>query len=308
MPGRSFVDGRFPLGEPETDLEQRLESHVRTLAGQIGARNVFRLEGLASAAAYIETVLRATGRGVASQPFETWGEPVRNLEVELRGRSRADEIVVVGAHYDSVMGSPGANDNGSGVAAALELARLLAAHELSRTVRVVLFANEEPPFYLTEDMGSLRYARRSRCRGERIVGMLSLETIGCFSEEEGSQRYPFPFGLLYPSRGNFLGFVGNLASWRLVRRTVGSFRRQDLLPAEGLVAPGWATGVGWSDHWSFWTQGYPGAMVTDTALFRDETYHSPRDTPEHLDYARLTRAVVGLEGVVAELAGTPVSP
>ncbi len=302
MPGHSPTGELPPLSEQERDLERRLEGHVRALAGDIGERNVFRPAPLDAAAVYLETTLSGLGHEVQSQPFETAGVAVRNLEVVKTGHSRPDEIVAVGAHYDSVIGSPGANDNATGVAAVIELSRLLAERELPRTVRFVLFVNEEPPFYMTGDMGSLHYARRARERGDRIVAMLSLETIGYFSDDDGSQQYPFPFRFFYPSRGNFLGFVGNLASRRLVRRAVGSFRRHSPLPSEALAAPGWVTGVGWSDHWSFWQQGYPGVMVTDTALFRYEPYHTPGDTPDRVRYEHLTRVVAGLEEVVVDLA------
>ena len=290
------------LSERERELQRRLEGHVRALAGKIGERNVFRPARLDAAAVYLETTLRALGHRVESQPFESAGAAVRNLEVAQSGRSQPDEIIVVGAHYDSVVGSPGANDNASGVAAVIELSRLLAERELPRSVRFVLFVNEEPPFYLTGDMGSLHYARRAKERGDHIVAMFSLETIGYFSEDEGSQHYPFPFSFFYPSRGNFIGFVGNLASRGLVRRAVGSFRRHSPLPSEALAAPGWITGVGWSDHWSFWQEGYPGVMVTDTALFRYEAYHTSQDTPDRVLYGHLARVAAGLEQVVIDLA------
>jgi hypothetical protein len=290
-----------PLNERERDLERRLERHVRVLGGDIGERNVFRPARLAAAADHLETLL-GMGHRVESQAFETAGVRVRNLEVEQRGRSRPDEVVVVGAHYDSVIGSPGANDNATGVAAVIELSRLLAERELPPTVRFVFFVNEEPPFYLTGEMGSRHYAERARERGDRIVAMLALETIGYYSDEEGSQQYPFPFHLFYPSRGDFLGFVGNLSSRTLVRRALRCFRCHASLPAEGLAAPGWMAGVGWSDHWSFWQQGYPGVMVTDTALFRYEAYHSAQDTPDRIRYGHLARAVAGLESVVIDLA------
>jgi hypothetical protein len=228
--------------------------------------------------------------------------PVRNLEVEQRGHSRPDEILVVGAHYDSVLGCPGANDNGTGVASLIELSRMLTQRDLPRTLRFVFFVNEEPPFFTTGHMGSLRYARRCRERGERIAAMFSLETMGCFSDEEGSQQYPFPFRFFYPSRGNFIAFVGNLASRRLVRRAVGSFRRHASIPAEGAAVPGWMAGIGWSDHWAFWQQGYPAVMVTDTALFRYEHYHMPQDTPDRVRYGHLARVVAGLEKVIVDLA------
>jgi hypothetical protein len=296
-------DGNLaPLTAVEGDLEGRLRSHVSALAGDIGERNVFRPDRLEIASEYLETTLADLGLEVGTQVFESRGVPVANLEVERRGTTRPDEIVVVGAHYDSVMGCPGANDNGSGVAAVLELARLFVARETSRTVRFVLFVNEEPPFFQTGDMGSLHYARRSKERGEAIVAMFSLETMGYFSDEDGTQHYPFPFSFFYPSRGNFIAFVGNLSSQGLVRRSVASFRRHASIPSEGAAVPGGITGVGWSDHWAFWQQGYPGVMVTDTAPFRYAEYHTVADTPERVRYGHLARVVAGLEKVIVDLA------
>jgi hypothetical protein len=302
MPKSSSVGALPPLSDRERELDRRLRVHVMALAGGIGERNVFRPDRLHEAAAYLESTLVHLGHRVHSQLFESGGVPVRNLEVEHPGCSLSDEILVVGAHYDSVLGCPGANDNGTGVASLVELSRLLTRLDLPRTVRFVLFANEEPPFFTTGDMGSLRYARRCRERGERIAAMFSLETMGCFSDEEGSQQYPFPFRLFYPSRGNFIGFVGNLSSRCLVRRAVGFFRRHASIPAEGAAAPGWITGIGWSDHWAFWQQGYPGVMVTDTALFRYEHYHMPSDTPDRVRYGHLARVVAGLEKAIVDLA------
>jgi Zn-dependent M28 family amino/carboxypeptidase len=212
------------------------------------------------------------------------------------------EIVVVGAHYDSVMGSPGANDNASGVAALLELAKEFCAAGPRRTLRLVAFVNEEPPFFKTGEMGSLVYARAARAQGEKIVAMVSLETIGYYSEAEGSQEFPFPpLRLLYPTRGNFVAFVGNFASRRLLRRSLAAFREAGAFPAEGLVAPEWLVGVDWSDHWSFWRSGYPAIMITDTAPFRYQHYHSRADTPDKLDYGALARVTTGLREMVEVL-------
>ena len=302
MPERTAVGDLPPLGAVERELEGRLRTHVYALASDIGERNVFRADRLELAAEYLETTLTDLGHQVEIQVFESREAPVRNLEVVQTGCSIPDEVIVVGAHYDSVLGCPGANDNGSGVAAVIELSRLLASRELSRTVRFVLFVNEEPPFFQTRDMGSLHYARRCRERDEQIVAMFSLETMGCFSDAEGSQHYPFPFSFFYPSRGNFIAFVGNLSSQGLVRQAVGSFRRHASIPSEGAAVPGGITGVGWSDHWAFWQQGYPGVMVTDTAPFRYEHYHTPLDTPDRVHYGHLARVVGGLEKVIVDLA------
>jgi Zn-dependent M28 family amino/carboxypeptidase len=303
MPGRSHAGPIPSLSAAEQELRARLERHVRTLAGEIGERNVFQPPQLAYAARYLEERLRESGYAVVREGFTAAAVDVHNVVVERRGATRPDEIVVVGAHYDSVMGSPGANDNATGVAAVLEIARGLARQHPERTVRCAFFVNEEPPFYLTGEMGSLVHARLARKRGDAIVAMLSIETIGYYTDAERSQHYPFPFALLYPAQGNFLGFVGNLGSRGLVRRAIGAFRRGTAFPSEGLAAPASIPGIGWSDHWSFWQQGYPAVMVTDTAVFRYGPYHTREDTPEKVTYDAFTTVVAGLERVVLDLAG-----
>lgn len=302
MPGRSYDLPLKPLTGEETGLRDRLRSHVLTLAGEIGERNVWQYGALQAAAGYLERELESAGYAVTGQHYMAEGKGVLNLEAELPGRSATAGMIIVGAHYDSVYGSPGADDNGSGTAALLEIARLLKGRPLSRTVRFVLFVNEEPPFFKTGLMGSLVYAKRSRQRGEKIAAMLSLETIGYYSDAPQSQHYPFPLNFFYPSTGNFIGFVGNIGSRRLVHRSLEAFRRTTAFPSEGAAVPGGIIGVDWSDHWSFWHEGYPALMVTDTALYRYNQYHGQFDTPDRLDYDRMARVVAGLARVVVELA------
>ncbi|MBN2489510.1 MAG: M20/M25/M40 family metallo-hydrolase [Planctomycetes bacterium] len=303
MPGRSHRGELAPLTAAERLLEERLRAHVEALAGQIGARSTARSAGLRQAEEYVATTFRELGHDVRADTYVADGLEVKNLEVGVSGRDRPEEIVLVGAHYDAYLLGPGANDNGSGVAALLELARESRRWRPERTVRLVAFVNEEPPHFATSTMGSRVYARRARARGDRIVAMLALETIGYYSDRPGSQRYPPPFRWFYPDTGNFIGFVGNLGSRSLVRRAVAAFRRHAAFPSEGVAAPGWLTGIGWSDHRSFWEAGYPALMVTDTALFRYGHYHRPTDTPDRLDYASMARVVAGLGRVVEELAG-----
>ena len=178
---------------------------------------------------------------------------------------------------------------------------------MHRTVKFVAFANEEQPFSNTREMGSLVYATQAREQGEAITAMLSLETIGSYSDSAGSQLYPFPFSVFYPDTANFIGFVGNLSSRKLVRQALASFRQTTDFPSEGVAAPGWMPGIGWSDHWSFWQTDYPAIMITDTALFRYAYYHDPKDTPDKLDYPRTARVVMGLSQVVKALANDPSS-
>ena len=303
MPGKSWSDPVPPLTSEERLIHDNLVRQVGVLAGRIGERNVWHPRELAAAALYIRETLEGLGYEVRTQSFESHGLTLQNLEIELPGNKVPEEIIILGAHYDSVAGAPGANDNASGIAALLEIARLLAGNSYPRTVRLVAFANEEPPFFYGEEMGSTVYATRSRQRGEQIKAMLVLETIGYYTDIPGSQHYPFPFSFFYPDTGNFIGFVGNLSSRHLVRRAIGTFRASTAFPSEGVAAPGWMKGIHWSDHWSFWQAGYPAIMITDTALFRYQHYHAATDTPEKIDYSGLARVTRGLADVVAELAG-----
>lgn len=303
MPGHSYSALLPPTTEEEIALRDRLEKHVRTLAGDIGERTLWRYEALTAAADYIGKTFQAMGYTVAAQEYVVRGKMVKNLEARITGVTLPDEIVIIGAHYDSVVGSPGANDNATGTAAILEIARLLVGKNPARSVRFVAFVNEEPPFFYTEDMGSRVYARRARERGENIVAMLSLETIGYYSDAKGSQQYPLLFRWFYPDAGNFIGFVENLASRDLVHGSITSFRSHTLFPSEGVAAPGWITGISWSDHWSFWKEDYPALMVTDTALFRYPHYHAKTDTPDKIDFGRMGRVVAGLARVALDLAG-----
>ncbi len=302
MPLKSFRGPLPPMSPQQTALRDELRWHVEKLGGEIGERNVYQPRRLRAAAEYVEGRFINAGFKVARQSFTAMGEACHNLAIELPGKTRHGEIVVIGAHYDSVFGSPGANDNGTGVAGVLALARAWAGREPERTVRFVAFVNEEPPFFQTSQMGSLVYARSCRERGDKIVAMLSLETMGCFNSEKGSQKYPFPMGLFYPSRGDFIGFVGNTANGGLVRLCVKVFRQQASFPSEGGALPGALPGIGWSDHWAFWQAGYPALMVTDTAPFRYAHYHSAADTPDKVDYDRLARVVDGLDKVITDLA------
>lgn len=279
-----------------------LRAHVDMLAGTIGERNLWKYASLQRAAEYIEQQLTLYRYTPIRQTFDVSRAPVSNIEAALPGTDRADEVIVLGAHYDTVGGCPGANDNGTGVAAVLELARRFAGRPQRRTIRFVAFVNEEPPFFQTSQMGSLVYAKAAQQRGDRIVGMLSLETMGYFSDEKGSQEYPAPIAAMYPETGNFIGFVANVESAPLLERAQRAFSKGTPLPVEGAAAPIALPGVGWSDHWSFWEAGYPAMMVTDTAPFRYPWYHTAQDTPDKIDFRRFAQVVDGLEAVALDLA------
>jgi Zn-dependent M28 family amino/carboxypeptidase len=285
-------------------LPDRLRSHVRALAGTIGPRHVGRPGSLGDAAGYIERALAGLGLAPRRQEFSAGGDAVCNVEAAV-GTAARGPIVVLGAHYDTVPGSPGADDNASGVAAALEIARLLGTERPAAEVRCVFFVNEEPPWFQSDDMGSVHYARRLRAQGIEVAGMLSLESIGYYDRAPQSQRYPFPLGAAFPHTGDFVGIVSDRKRRGLLRRVVRSFEQHSDFPVVGAAIPAWVPGVSWSDQWAFWQQGYPAVMVTDTAPFRNPHYHTADDTPERLDYAALARVTSALAAVALDLAAAP---
>lgn len=317
----SYRGQLLPLNSDQQQLAKRLHDHVWLLAGDIGARSLTSApENLERAAGYIEHVLKSSGFEPEREEFivevlsqrhaqidsnnikfpseqhKTW-----NVIAEVRGVS--PELVIVGAHYDSVYDCPAANDNGSGVAALLEIANALKGEKFQKTVRFVAFTNEEPPFFRTGDMGSFRHAERCGSRSEKITGMICLETIGFYTDEENTQRFPHPlFGIGFPKTGNFVSFVSNLQSRTLLQRCLKSFRRAVKFPSEGISVPGLVKGVDFSDQYNFWKLGYPAVMVTDTAFYRYPHYHEAEDTPDKINYETLARVVDGLTEVVRELS------
>lgn len=295
LPGESFRGALPKLTDDESRWAKSLRHSVEKLANEIGERNLRRYDQLCDAANWLEKSLADWGYSVERQTFRVDGRDCSNLIVGRVGKSHPTEVVLVAAHYDSAPGTPGANDNGSGTAALLELAKRFSKIEPGRTLRFVFFVNEEPPHFQTQTMGSLVYSQRCKERKENLVAVLSLETIGYYSDEDGSQKYPEPLEAVFPKTGNFLGFVGNVDSGPLVDRVLKSFRKHTQFPSEATSLPGVIQGVGWSDHWSFWEFGYQGLMVTDTAPFRYPHYHRATDTPDKLDYERLARVVAGLE-------------
>jgi Zn-dependent M28 family amino/carboxypeptidase len=273
------------------------------LAGDIGDRNTQSFEGLERARDYIAAQFRGAGYAPRLEPFEADGRTVENVIVEKKGLSRPDEIVLVGAHYDTCF-NPGADDNASGVAGLLELARSFESKNPARTVRFVAFVNEEPPFFRTELMGSRVHAKGARERGEKIAVMIALEMIGYYTDRPFSQKYPPLLGLFYPNRGNFIAFVGDFASLGRLSRAKKAFRGASTFPVRILAAPHALPGVDFSDHASFWKENYPAFMVTDTAFYRYPHYHSFKDTPDRLDYPSMAEVVLGLEAVLLEFAGS----
>ena len=297
VPGKSY-QGELPALTPEeNEVRERLAKHVTAIAS--AQHNTRTPQQLEAAALYIEAQLAALGYSVRRQTFDSGDGMVRNLEATIAGRE--PRSIVIGAHYDSVPGAPGANDNGSGVAALLELARVLHGTKPKHTLRLAFFVNEEPPYFKSQAMGSKVYADDLVKRNERVGAMFSLETIGYYSERPGSQRFPFPLGFFYPDRGDFLAFVANLGSRALLHQSIAAFRAGVRFPSEGVAAPALIPGIDWSDQWSFWRHGVPALMLTDTAPYRYPDYHLRSDTPDKVDYSRLARVLTGLQAMFRAL-------
>ncbi len=299
-PGERYAGPFKALSPEEKESMARLKEDVWQLAEQIGPRDIGKHpKALASAREYIRAQLQATGLEVQSEPYKVGGQSVENLIAERRGSESPERILLIGAHYDSVEATPGADDNASGVAALLEIARLL-KEPRKISLRFVAFVNEEPPFFGSDEMGSFVNARGCLSRGDEIQGMLALEMLGYYRGEAGSQSYPPPLSLVYPDRGDFITFVGDWDSRALVRDLLKHFRARVQFPSELLIGHKMIPGVDFSDHRNFWQMGYPAMMITDTAFYRNQNYHEPTDRADTLDYPRLARLTRGLALALAD--------
>jgi hypothetical protein len=294
--------------------DARLESLERTvefLSVELGERNLeddARYARLLRAEEWIGAQLASTGLDVTHEPYRADGRAVSNIYAERRGELRPRDWVVVGAHFDSARGSPGANDNATGVAVLLALAGRWARRSAPTgcSVRFVAFNTEEPPYTRTPHMGSAVHARGCRARSEQLTAMLSLETLGSYYFKHRGPDAPLPLRFFSPWRGDFVAAVGNLSSAALLRRVAAEFDAGSSLRCRPLALPLALRGANSSDHWAFWREGYPALMLTDTGPFRTRHYHRPTDTHEHVDYARLEAVVEGVSAVLDALAGAPL--
>ncbi len=299
MPSTSF-SGTPPTFIPsEESLKTALTQDIQNLQS-IGPRNNQNPGSLQ------KTIDLLTPTFPQSQSYTYQNQPYENRIAEIKGTEHPEQIIIIGAHYDTVPSSPGADDNGTGVATITELAKRFNNRKPARTLRFVAFANEEKPFSHTEGMGSRVYAKQVDDLNENILAMFSLEMLGYYSDRPGSQQYPIPVNGMYPDRGNFIGFISNLKSRELLKTSLLVFRQTAKISSEGISLPEAIGAIGRSDHASFWKYNYPAIMITDTANFRSTYYHTLQDTIETLDLDRLTRVVLGLEQVIAVLSGTPL--
>jgi Zn-dependent M28 family amino/carboxypeptidase len=288
-------------------IRDALVLHVDRLAGLIGPRWLGKPSTITATIGYISGQWAAMGYDVRREEYDALGVTATNLIVEQTGTTQPEAIVVLGAHYDTVSSTPGADDNASAVAVLLEVSRLLKGHVGRKTLRCVAFACEEPPYFNLNLMGSQHHAREAAKRREQIVGMLCLEMVGYFTSQPNSQRVPDTLPRwthrFFPSRGNFLAAVGNLSSWRLAWSFRRGFKRGSRLPLFSIVLPERIQEIRLSDNSSFWDRGYPALMLTDTSFLRNPHYHQESDTPETLDYDSMTQVTLGVASAVRRLLG-----
>lgn len=291
-----MVDGELQI------VRDALRAHVEALVIDIGPRTPFTANSLERAATYIQSVLVDAGYVVTKQPYQYLDYRVANVIGSTAAAAGSSDFYVVGAHYDTVPTTPGADDNASAVAVMLEVARRVAKAGLNLPVLFVAFTLEEPPAHLTRHQGSRVFVRQSRKSGNRVLGAIILEMVGYTARR---QHYPFVRRWPgYPAEGNFIGIIGNWRSRRFGHTILQGFRKNTLLPVESLFVPfnGWilpATRL--SDHASFWDAGWPALMVTDTAFFRNPNYHLPSDTIGTLDFDFMAGLVMSLELALLEL-------
>jgi hypothetical protein len=278
------------------EIKKSMESDIEYLQnlGPRNSENETNYKQLRQCEEWIKQKWESQGYKVKKHTFSFDGKEYSNLEIEIRGRTLSSEIIIISAQYDTLPDSPGANNNGSGMAILFQLSQLLRKHIPNKTLRLLNFVNEEDPFFGTEKMGSYQYAKRCHQQKENIRVMISLDALGVYKDEPGSQKLPFPFSIFYPDRGNFLAFIGNLQSRKYVNEVTRGFKKGSSFQIQAGVAPEWAKGGAWSDHSSFWKFRYPGIMVTDTGGFRSPYHTTKEDTMEKLNFEAMSRIVIGM--------------
>jgi Zn-dependent M28 family amino/carboxypeptidase len=298
---------KFTMPQPSwTKEEQYLFNHVKYLSETIGSRSFSEPAKIALARDYIADVLRLHGLKPVLQDFTLENTTFSNIIITIDGQIVPEEIIVIGAHYDTVLGTPGADDNASATAMLLEITRIMADSKPDRTLKLVFFVLEEPPVFGTKNMGSRIFARRAREKNMDIRAMISLEMVGYFNDRKGKQGFPLPLmSLFYSNTPDFIGVVGNLKSKALVKQVKKGLKAGCSVPVETLIAPSVVPGISLSDHASFWKEGYPAVMITDSAFYRNPNYHRSTDTKDTLNYQTMAELLKGVIHVARDLSSAP---
>jgi len=283
-------------------VEEKLKKTVIILSQDIAERNFIKYEQLNKTADFIHQTFKDYNYQIENQVYKIAQKNFRNIIATKQGQTAPNKIIIIGAHYDSVIGSPGADDNASGIAGLLILAELLSKEKLPITLKFIAFVNEEPPFFQSDLMGSAIYAKRAKEEKEDIQIMICLESIGYYSDKQNSQSYPPFLNFFYPSQANFIALVGNAQSAKYVKAIKKIFTNYSNVPMETLIGFSLlAPAIRFSDHDSFWKSGYKAVMLTDSAFYRTPYYHTSEDTYEKLDYNKMAQVIMGLYQVLLQL-------
>ena len=279
----------------------RLRAHVLKLSNEFFPRNYTQTQNLDRCADYIRAHFEKAGAKTSIQAFTVRKKRYQNV-IAFFGDKNGERIVI-GAHYDAYLDTPGADDNASGVAGLIELAYLIGKEDVATGIELVAYTLEEPPFFDTEDMGSAHHARWLHDQKIKLKCMIALEMIGYFSSEPGSQLYPIPaFKIFYPSKGNSIAIVGRLDQRKIVKRIKQLMKGAADLPVYSINAPLFVAGIDLSDHKNYWKYGYDAVMITDTAFYRNQEYHKLGDTAERLNYELMGKTVIQVFEAVKGLA------
>lgn len=282
--------------QKEVKLEKQYKEQVKFLASE--PRNIMHEKHLRDVESFIIEKLKQQKQLISIQTYDK--EQYKNIEAIIN--ENGTKTIVIGAHYDTYQNSLGADDNASSVVILLELAKSLKENFKNKDIklRLVFFINEEPPFFKNSNMGSTKYAFWLNTQKEKVIAMYALDMLGTFSEQEGTQHYPLIFRPFFPSKGNFVAFVGNKKSNALVKKSLQNFRKYSSISAQGLTAPTWISGIDFSDHLSFYYYDWPALMITDTAFHRNSNYHTEKDTYETLSYDKMVILTKSLEKMIID--------
>lgn len=288
------------LSKGDEEIVENVEEIVNKLAVEIGIRNYVYFDNLKKTEEYIVDKFKDLGYDVSFSSYYIKDKKFNNIVAQLSEQD-SDEEIIIGAHYDSCF-NPGADDNASGIAGLLELARLLKNEDIKTNIKFIAFVNEEPPFFASEMMGSRIYAKQAKQKGARIKAAIIMDLIGYYNDEPNSQKY-LPFmGPFYPNKADFITCIGNIPSRKVVKSLKMHFKKESDFPFESLVAPSLTPYVNFSDHWSFWQEGYPAVLITDTAFLRNKNYHIKSDLPDTLNYEKLAVMINGLKDAIVQFA------
>lgn len=295
-----FSGGNKPAQRINVNKD-RLYSDVKFLVYTPQPRNNYNISSLNIAADHILAEFKKTGGRVEEQKYKAAGKEYRNIICSFGPET--GERIIVGAHYDVCDEQPGADDNASGVAGILEIARLLGEQKDIKTrIDLVAYTLEEPPHFRKETMGSAVHAKYLHDNKIPVKAMISVEMIGYFSDEPKSQEYPLGIlKLFYPTKANYIAVVGKIGQGRVTRKMKKHMRCGSEIDVRSINAPAAIPGIDFSDHLNYWRYGYDALMITDTSFYRNKNYHEKTDTIETLDFTRMAEVVKGIYNAVMNL-------